>query len=654
MIMKRKLPSQMDKPEEKLDTTSTEAEQQTAATQTEQNKPAETAGVPARTEQPAASAPQDDLNTVDDEKLSSTTTADDFESAPAPTPTKEDAEADYSENDVKFDLSDSPFSMPEDIPDPFVSGSFGEDDMVMDAPASRPQETKDDSFGAPTPMPPKKTVSTEALVDKPHNDTDPSAPSPAQKANPSSADVLMDDEGYMDAPVQNPSASANTAPADDNWDLGDLVDIPTGNQSASSVLDEEPQGSPFDSSPKVDSPKSPPWKSGSKSGKKGGRTLLPGQQVPSNSGGGNGGGSSDGSKLGGLISIAVLLALVVGTAVFYQNRDGVIESISRWTGTLNDVSQEVPAAPEMAEATPDNGSSFNAEPAFETPEPAPNDMAETEDDLGPNLAQAPGEPAPSTTRVEVLDVMPEEADEPIVADESTELPEDVDRFAALQEAIERKRAERRQKTSAKLEDEDKDLDPRTLPPEVVTKRNNDIIKETNKALNEYKKALAEVGNPALKPRPGDFFGGRQGENGQLSPPTTNNNTAPQQQQAEPLKTYGNPIIEDPAELVTRQIEQDDGIRKLEDFNLTMFEPKEDRIRIPEYVAPSLSASEFPPLEVLSFVPDYGIIGLNRGSEGVLLIGESLEGWELVGVYDAYAEFRKGELNKIVTIKDANR
>jgi hypothetical protein len=60
------------------------------------------------------------------------------------------------------------------------------------------------------------------------------------------------------------------------------------------------------------------------------------------------------------------------------------------------------------------------------------------------------------------------------------------------------------------------------------------------------------------------------------------------------------------------------------------------------------------LEVLSFVPDYGIIGLNRGSEGVLLIGESLEGWELVGVYDAYAEFRKGELNKIVTIKDANR
>src|SRR5690606_964565 len=140
---------------------------------------------------------------------------------------------DYSENDIKFDLSGSPFSMPEDIPDPFVSGNFDENEMVMEGPAKRPQEPQDDSFGTPPPMPPKKNVSTEALIDKPETTqaAAPQAPSPAQKANPSSADVLIDDDGLMDAPMASPAASS--AQDDDNWDLGDLVDIPGAGQSAS-------------------------------------------------------------------------------------------------------------------------------------------------------------------------------------------------------------------------------------------------------------------------------------------------------------------------------------------------------------------------------------------------------------------------------------
>lgn len=627
MIMKRKLPSQTNKPEtEEHLVTSNEAEQ------TSTSNPSAAPSVP------PTSSFGDSLETVDDVAFSSTSTADDFADTPTPTaPYQEDAAADYSENDIKFDLSGTPFSMPEDIPDPFVSGNFDESDMVMKAPEQRPQEPVKQNFGHEAPQ--KKPFSTEALIDEPTKPMTNKTSAPQQKASLSSADVLSDD-GLMDAPINAPKPTASNNDADDSWDLGDLVDIPS-TPSASSVLDDEGERSPFDRGPKVESPKAPPWKS---SGKKSGeRTLLPGQQTPSNSANTNGA-DMGGSKVGGMISIAILLALVVGTAVFYQNRESVIEALSRWTGTLNSVSQEVPS---VAEITPDDTNPQRGDSL-------PTEAVVRADELQPPTIAADAQP-PSTTKVEVLDVTSAEADKPIVADERTELPEDVDRFAALQEAIERKRAERRTKTSAKLEDETADLDPKTLPPEVVTKRNMEIIKETNTALEEYKKALAGVNNPALKPRPGDFFDGRlRGEAGEaLAPPATTDEGGGQTSPEPQLETFGNQIIQDPAELVTTK-QQDDGIRKLEDFNLSMFDPVDERVRIPQHVAPSLSANTFPPLEVLSFVPDYGIVGLNRGQEGVLLVGESLEGWELVSVFDAYAEFRKGEFKKIVTIKDANR
>lgn len=654
MIMKRKLPSQANKPENN---------EHLATTHEAENKPA-------KEQQSASAVLDDDLDTllentpapkppvpetndtdvVDDVTLQTSTTADDFgddlgtETIAAG---QEDAEANFHENDIKFDLSGTPFSMPEDIPDPFVSGNFDESEMVMEAPQVRPSQPAP----APEPItPPKKSFSTEALVDDTPAPPSAAAIEASAKANLSSADSIIDDEGFMDAPVNNPSpGAAASSDNGDNWDLGELVDIPSG-PSASSVLDDEGDRSPFDSGPKVDSPKAPPWKQK----KTGERTLLPGEQVPSNSNskGGSFSPSDGGSKVGGMVSIGIVIALVVGTAIFYQNRDSVIEALSRWTGTLNSVSQEVPPVAEVTPDTTPKVDSLPTEAVVRADELAAKngDTPQTADVTKPVVTPAPT----GDTKLEILDVAPDEAKEPIVADEETEMPEDVDRFAALQQAIERKRAERRKKTSAHLEDEAKDLDPKSLPPEVVTKRNMDIIKETNTALEEYKKALANVGNPALKPRPGDFFEGRQ--NGELpdtlQPPTTRDTAqtqAPQQQ----LETYGNKIIEDPSELVTPK-KQDDGIRKLDDFDIGMFQPESEQVRMPRDVAPSLSAATFPPLEVLSFVPDYGIVGLNRGQEGVLLIGESLEGWELVSVFDAYAEFRKGELKKIVTIKDANR
>ncbi|MFZ2620404.1 MAG: hypothetical protein WAX89_05970, partial [Alphaproteobacteria bacterium] len=69
---------------------------------------------------------------------------------------------------------------------------------------------------------------------------------------------------------------------------------------------------------------------------------------------------------------------------------------------------------------------------------------------------------------------------------------------------------------------------------------------------------------------------------------------------------------------------------------------------PKGVRPRLSATDFPSVELLSLVPDRGIIALNEGREGVLLIGEEVEGWELVAVMTDYAEFRNGQRKHILT------
>lgn len=83
-------------------------------------------------------------------------------------------------------------------------------------------------------------------------------------------------------------------------------------------------------------------------------------------------------------------------------------------------------------------------------------------------------------------------------------------------------------------------------------------------------------------------------------------------------------------------------RTLADFQAEAFEPQQDRVLIPKGLKPRLAATDFPALEVLSFVPGRGIVAYSDGREGVLLIGETLNGWELVGVSQTRAEFKAGQ------------
>ncbi len=573
MVMKRKLPSQSNKFDEEL---VTQAEDKTLAA----DKPSD--GHKAAAADTPIAPKEDNIDILED--------------IPPPP----------GQKDAKFDLANSPFSMPEDIPDPFVKAQFDEEDMVLETPVSRPDDHHEAMSSNKPPH--QHNISTEAILGG--NDNKQYSNETVMMAEDTKEAVIVSDDNQQ-------------------WDLDDFVDMPV-NKAASAPFADEPDRSPFDSAPAVESPKTPPWKKKS-SGEK---TILPGDTVAGNV---PNVGADIGTKTGGAVSVILIIMLVGGVFFFYQNKDTAIESLSRWTGTLNDVAQDVPIT-----TVPNQEDPLQAEAIVRNDDITPPT---------PEVALAPQEQEPSNIKLEILDVTPDEAGEPIVGDEELDIPEDVDRFAALQEAIARKRADRRKETSARLEDDKVIVDPTTLPPDELAKRNMKIIGQTNATLEEYRKALSDPENAVVKPRPGQFFDERRtGDKGELLRPPSTRKAKATNKKVEP-ETFGNQLIEDPSELVTQ--EQDDGIRKLDDFNVTLFDPGKPKVRIPRGVSPRLSASDFPPLEVLSFVPDYGIIGLNRGQEGVLLIGEVIEGWELINVFGSYAEFHKGEIKRIVTIKNAN-
>jgi hypothetical protein len=69
--------------------------------------------------------------------------------------------------------------------------------------------------------------------------------------------------------------------------------------------------------------------------------------------------------------------------------------------------------------------------------------------------------------------------------------------------------------------------------------------------------------------------------------------------------------------------------------------------MPKGVRPSIAAGDFPSLDILSLVPGRGLIAYYQGKEGVLLVGEKVAGWRLVGVNATTAEFSSGEKRQTV-------
>lgn len=659
MIMKRKLPSQMGKLEEELVKKPEAEEASTNKTDPVAAESPADASAPAPApesapEQTTADAP--DAPVVEEQKP--TLEAETLDESPPPSPTAEEevkqapAAAQAPPQEEAIDLS------PADIPDPFVHDTADEDDMVMDAPPQRPADLNSDTE-ARASAPRKRSISTEALVEDTFQEpvVTPPAQEPPTEEPPKEAEL---DAFFSSDEEQNsePEMEAKPTPKEDEdaWDLGDLVDIPEDQQKVggspfaeeATAGNQEPEaqtsGSGGEDEPTK--PSVPPWKRRSKAnGADGGKSAQ--SHVPSLPGSEK----AAGSRMGVVVSLGLVALLIGGTALFYKNRDVAVEKISRWTGTLDEVGQPVPVP--VAEKT--EQMAFEAEQGgLEVESVVKVDASSGTGSVIVEQPEMVEKADPSSISLEVLDVAPEEANQPIVADDSVEIPEELDKFSALQEAIARKRSERREKDSAKLEGEPDDLDPGTLEPEEITKRNLEIIRQTNASLEEYRKALANVDDPALKPRPGKFLSDKRDErNGILPPPGREDSLAPEQEAQQP-ELYGNQVVSDLSELVTQKAQEDDGIRQLEDFDVSLFDPQRRRVSIPRGVSPRLSAEDFPALEVLSFVQGQGIIGKVNGKEGVLLLGETLEGWELVEVLSHYAEFQKDGKKRMITFKNANR
>lgn len=429
---------------------------------------------------------------------------------------------------------------------------------------------------------------------------------------------------------------------EDAWELGDLVQLPDEPKSQPSVspIPDMPRKaetapvapksargeSPFDPVKPVDSPKLPPWKQRTENkpgtNSNGGQRRTP-PTLPTI--------AKSGNLFGSIVSLLVVGLVVVLGVMFFQNRDKAIEMVARWTGTLNKVSQELPDNQKRADA-------------LEVEAEVPHQVLENGVELKVDGSSG------STVKVDIVEDETGAAQVHVEQMPSEQEPVDdqLSDFERLQKALDRQRAKQRQDTSAKLEEESPDLDPATLTEEERMQRNLELIGSVNEELNAYRKALSDTGNPALKPKPGQFFREREGQKTDTTPQPAPTPVAP--------PTSGSRGVVGAAPQPQQEIpeELDDGIRKLADFVDALPEVDTSRVRVPRGLTPRISGGDFPPLEVLSLIPNYGLVGVIRGREGVLMLGETLENWELVAVYDGYAEFRLGSRNKIVTINDANR
>jgi hypothetical protein len=277
----------------------------------------------------------------------------------------------------------------------------------------------------------------------------------------------------------------------------------------------------------------------------------------------------------------------------------------------------------------------------------------TPDEMAAATEASPSEAAADTTaKVDFVDEDPRTATDKIVADKNTDMPEDVSIVAAFQNALDKQRQARDARggtpAPAPTVEEKPSTSPGDLPtPEARLDASNKLVEENKRELDAYLRALTETENPALKPKPSEFFNAPGGKGGTLTPPPQTP-VAATAASVPAAGMAGNVMAEPSPQPDVPQI------RALGDFDVSMFTPQEERIRIPKGVRPRIAAAEFPPLEVLSFVPNYGVVAARQGREGVLLIGERLEGWELISVSDAYAEFRLGERKHTVTLDNANR
>ncbi len=297
-----------------------------------------------------------------------------------------------------------------------------------------------------------------------------------------------------------------------------------------------------------------------------------------------------------VLTVAIVLALIVGAVVLIQ--DG--ENTQQGRSTFADL-QEAPPS----QSTASGGMPAPASPIAELDAAA--------------LPTSP--PTESSADINFVDVSDEEANQPVMADGSEEMPAELGTIAQLQQEIQRLK-----------EQKDQQEDQRLIEEVIPTKQ------QIQAELDAYREALAQSQSP-------EELDQARAASKQLAQQQKTTRTTPAPQGLPPGKIlenpYNLPTIPEPEENPQSRV------RTLEDFELAMFTPERNRVRIPDNIRPRLSATDYPQLDLLSVVPEQGIIAAHKGREGVLLLGESVEGWQLVGVFADYAEFRNGQRKYIL-------
>ena len=338
------------------------------------------------------------------------------------------------------------------------------------------------------------------------------------------------------------------------------------------------------------------------------------------------------------------VALAIGGLVVYSNMDKTTEVANRWTGSLTEATQDIAETPEEEQQLIDDGV----------------DITQTEeviDFADMSSGESEVETTDSTTEINMLE--PEVIEttssgkEIIKATGEEEMPEDVEEgvnlITDLTAEIERQKAARRGLTEEESAAEEN--------PNTDEGNAADINKKVDEQLAEYRKLLAEEEDPGKKVKPGAFFSGSFEEG---ATPRASNVSKVQlnsegeavmpveyQQNGVTAEVKGHQIIEYPQGTARKP---DDGIRQLDHFRTLLVEKEDERVRIPKGVSPMMRNQGFPKFKVISIVPNYGLIGEYNGKKGILMIGDTFKGWELVGVYESYAEFKSDSRKHIISLK----
>lgn len=327
--------------------------------------------------------------------------------------------------------------------------------------------------------------------------------------------------------------------------------------------------------------------------------------------------------------VAVAGLVVVGAGAWYMRSGG---------------SQQ--AQQQLAQLT--SGARQDANPVAEGLLPPPTDSASF---YTPPAASD----VSSAAIVNFADVPPELANQPIVSDGTEQVPDDLSLADRMKMEINKARAEKQGAQLAEVSGTA--AQPTAAAASAVLER-----QKLNEELAAYRSALAQSGNPSeLTPAnfrrdPDGYMDGKPQAaaetplaSGQLLPPPSGAEGGAAV--LPPPELYTNnpsnlPVVAEPVAGVPQRV------RTLADFpDVEPYMPEREKVAIPKNLKPKMAATDFPSLEVLSFVPGKGIVAFADGREGVLLIGESINGWELVAVAPDNAEFKTGQRSHQVTAEN---